>query len=37
MHHPMYAGGVLAAFGLAYLAGSAWAFGYATVIALLLY
>ncbi|MBI2161191.1 MAG: isoprenylcysteine carboxylmethyltransferase family protein [Candidatus Rokubacteria bacterium] len=37
VRHPMYAGGVLAAFGLAYLAGSAWAFGYATVIALLLY
>ena len=37
VRHPIYAGGVLAAFGLAYLAGSAWAFGYATVIALLLY
>lgn len=37
VRHPVYAGGILAAFGLAYAAGSVWAFSYAAVVALLLH
>lgn len=37
VRHPVYGGGIWGAFGLAYAAGSAWVFGYAMVLALLLY
>ncbi len=37
VRHPIYAGGILAAFGLAYLVGSVWVLAYATAIALLLH
>lgn len=37
VRHPVYTGGILAAFGLAYAAGSVWVFGYAAVVAVLLH
>lgn len=37
VRHPVYAGGILGAFGLAYAAGSIWIFSYAAVIAVLLH
>ena len=37
VRHPVYAGGMLGAFGLAYAAGSVWVLGYAATLALLLY
>jgi protein-S-isoprenylcysteine O-methyltransferase Ste14 len=36
VRHPVYAGGILGAFGLAYAAGSPWLFSYAAVLAVLL-
>lgn len=37
VRHPVYAGGILAAFGLAYAAGSVWILSYAAVVAVLLH
>jgi protein-S-isoprenylcysteine O-methyltransferase Ste14 len=37
VRHPVYLGGILGAFGLAYAAGSPWIFSYAAVIAMLLH
>lgn len=36
VRHPLYAGGILAAFGLAYAAGSGWVLSYAAAVAVLL-
>lgn len=37
VRHPVYAGGILAAFGLAYAAGSVWIFSYAAIVVVLLH